>query len=439
MITGHFVDAYEPVIDGVVRVTQSYREYMARTLGPSWVITPSDPKGPAREANVLRYASLPFVPPYRLGISLDPRVRAQIKRIRWDIAHAHSPFSAGELALVAARETGAPLVFTLHTRYAELVRVKYRISPRWAGVMAADSLFQPAPKDRLRTLDLLRSTQHGEEYVVRAAKRKVWNYAAKCACVIVSTPSARDELLSFAEVVGATRAPRIEIVRCGVQALPAHDLDVHARHRLPRVPLLLYVGQLADEKGLPFLLEAVARLRTRTTAFRLLIVGTGNRRAHFERRTRELGIADHCIFTGQISDLGELGAYFRAAALFAFPSRFETQGLVVSEAASVGLCTVGLRGAPGLSDSIRDGVNGFLAEPNVEAYAARLHALLAEPALCRTVGERARSFVRTTEAAAAEVVDLYRDLRGKPAACSSAPSSVVTRLQAAATALDASP
>jgi len=220
--------------------------------------------------------------------------------------------------------------------------------------------------------------------------------------------------LSFAPVAGASQAPRIELVRCGIRALgaPVAGLDVHARHGLPPVPLLLYVGQLADEKGLPFLFQALVQLRQSAVAFRLLLVGEGSRRAHYEREIERLGIQEQCVFVGVIAQPEQLAAYFRAASLFVFPSRFETQGLVVMEAASVGLSTLGLRGAPGVSEQLIDGVNGFLVEPDVSAYAARIASLLADPEQRRQVGERARGLVRTEREAGAEIVELYRDLLG---------------------------
>ncbi len=425
MITGHFVEAFEPLVDGVVRVAQSYREHMERELGPSWVVAPNHRAAPAGEARVLRYGVRPFVAPYRLGFAVDSRVRAQLARVHWDLVHAHSPFSAGQLAVEAARLRGVPVVFSLHTRYAEWARAKYRVAPRWASVVGADAWLQPACADRLHAIDLVRATPNGEEYVTRAVKRNVWRYAARSACVIVSTHAERDELLSFAQVAGGKRPIRIEVIRPGIrpfQPVP-HGFDVRARHGLPNVPLLLYVGQLADEKGLPFLLTAISERRARSFPFRLLIVGDGPRRAHYESLARRLGIADRCVFVGAISDADELGVYYRAASLLLLPSFVETRASVAMEAASVGLCTLGLRGAPGVSELIQDGDTGFLAQPDVTAYATCLTAVLRDTALRTRVGERARQLVRTCDAAAADVVELYRDVRGEVMSRSAPPAS----------------
>ncbi len=425
MITGHFLEAFEPMADGVVRVAQSYREHMERELGPSWVVAPNHPAAPAVEARVLRYGARPFVAPYRLGFAVEPRVRAQLARVSWDLVHAHSPFSAGQLAAFAGRQRGVPVVFSLHTRYAEWARAKYRVAPRWAGVIGADAWLQPACTDRLRAIDLVRATPNGEEYVTRAVKRRVWRYAAGSACVIVSTHAERAELLSYAEVAGGKQLPRIEVIRPGIRPFqPApNSCDVRTRHGLPNLPLLLYVGQLADEKGLPFLLAAIAQRPARNFPFRLLIVGEGPRRAHYESLARRLGIADRCVFVGAISDADELGAYYRAASLLLLPSGVETRASVVMEAASVGLCTLGLRGAPGVSELIQDNDTGFLAEPDVTAYANRLSTVLRDTALRARVGERARQLVRTCDAAAADVVELYRDVRGEGMSRSAPPVS----------------
>ena len=425
MITGHFVEAFEPVADGVVRVVQSYRDYMKRELGPSWVVAPHHPRVPAGESRVLRYGLRPSVAPYRLERGIEPRVRARLASVPWDLVHAHSPFSAGQLAVEAARLRGVPVLFSLHTRYAEWARAKYRATPRWAGIVGADAWLQSVTTDRLRAIDLVRATPEGEAFVMRAVKRRVWRYAASTACVIVPTHAEREELLSFAAIAGGKQSVRVEVIRPGIRAFQplAADFDVRARHALPNLPLLLYVGRLADEKGLPFLLAAIAERRARNFPFRLVIVGEGPRRAHYESLARRLGVAERCVFVGPISNVDELGVYYRAASLLLLPSAVETRASVVMEAASVGLCTLALRGAPAVAELIQDGDTGFLAEPDVTAFATRLTAVLRDSALRRSVGERAYRLLRSCEAAAADVVALYRDVCGEALSRSIAPAS----------------
>ncbi len=425
MITGHFVEAFEPVADGVVRVVQSYRAYMKRELGPSWVVAPRHPGAPAGESRVLRYGLRPSVAPYRLERAIEPRVRAQLASVPWTLVHAHSPFSAGQLAVEAGRLRGVPVLFSLHTRYAEWARAKYRATPRWAGIVGADAWLQSVTTDRLRAIDLVRATVDGEAFVVRAVKRRVWHYAANSACVIVSSHAEREELLSFAAIAGGKQSVRVEVIRPGIRAFQplAADFDVRARHALPNVPLLLYVGRLADEKGLPFLLAAIAERCARHFPFRLLIVGEGPRRAHYESLARRLGIAQRCVFVGSISNADELGVYYRAASLLLLPSSVETRASVVMEAASVGLSTLALRGASVGGELLRDGDTGFLAEPDVTAFATRLTAVLRDSALRGRVGERARQLLRSCDAAAADVVALYRDVCGEAVSRSIAPAS----------------
>jgi 1,2-diacylglycerol 3-alpha-glucosyltransferase len=409
-VIGQFVDAWEPVVDGVVMVARSYHHALGEAGVPARVVTPWCPGG-GEAPDVLRYASLPFAHPYRMGLSFDPVVRRALDALPLAVAHAHSPFSAGELAERSARSRRIPLVFTLHTRYAEWGRHRYRGSPWFASVLGLDAWMQPPTPDRLRLRDLWAVTPDGEAYVTRAVARKVWRFAARCDLVLVSTPSARDELLAAGELVPGSAPPPIRVLRHGVRSLPGPSAaDDELRASLPPEPVLLYVGQLADEKGLPLLLEAAARLAADHVPFHLVLVGEGHRRAAYEARAAELGLGARCTFTGLVADPARLAAWYRAASLFVFPSTFETQGLVVMEAASQARSTLGLRGAPGVSELVTDGLTGTLCDPDPGAFAAAARALLADPGRLRSLGERARRLVRTEADSAREVLALYAEL-----------------------------
>ncbi len=65
---------------------------------------------------------------------------------------------------------------------------------------------------------------------------------------------------------------------------------------------LLYVGELREAKGLPFLLDAFARMRAQGRALRLLMVGSGPDEASLRAATVEMGIADAVAFEPSLAE-----------------------------------------------------------------------------------------------------------------------------------------
>lgn len=76
--------------------------------------------------------------------------------------------------------------------------------------------------------------------------------------------------------------------------------------------------------------------------------------------------------------------------IFAFTSRFEGFGLVLLEAASIGMPAVSFACPCGPRDIITDGVDGYLVEPGDEnALAERLCHLIENESLRRRMGTEA--------------------------------------------------
>jgi glycosyltransferase involved in cell wall biosynthesis len=419
MITGHFVDVDLPVVDGVVRIARAYRELMDRSLGPSWLVAPHFPGAGEPDARKIAFPSIPLRNPYRLGMpALAPGLKKRIDGAGFDIIHSHTPFVAGRLAVSAARSTGKPLVFTLHSRYPDWAVAQYRRDSRWLGLLGLDASLRRPRVHRLRWADLHRVTESGLRLCIEATQRMIWSYCLKADCVLVASEAFRRELLGYADACHprerTVAAPEIRVVRNGIDFPPvaAGAVRVRERHEVPPgLPLFLFVGQLAIEKELGFLLEALGSLAARKQDFRLLLVGQGPDRQLFERRALELGIAEKCRFVGVIADRAELADYYAQADLFLFPSLYETLGLVAMEAASFGLPLVAQKAAPGLSEVFVDQVSACFSERSPEAYGRAVLELVRRPERARALGAEARRAVRRIEQAVAQVVGIYEELR----------------------------
>jgi len=148
--------------------------------------------------------------------------------------------------------------------------------------------------------------------------------------------------------------------------------------------VLLLIGNDWLNKGLTTVLDAMAALSA--LPVRLLVVGNDNPEA-FRRRAAQLGVENRCRWESSKADVLD---FYATADAYVSPSREDSFGLPVAEAMACGLPAITSVSA-GVSDYIRDGVDGFvLREPRDAQALARLVARLqVEPDLCSNVGEAA--------------------------------------------------
>jgi glycosyltransferase involved in cell wall biosynthesis len=156
-------------------------------------------------------------------------------------------------------------------------------------------------------------------------------------------------------------------------------------------PSFLYVGRLKRYKGIGRAIQALALARRRRPDLSLDIAGTGDQRAELERLAARLGLAGAVRFHGFVSEAEKIGLLQRAWANV-FPSPKEGWGITVVEAAACGTPSIA-SDSPGLRDSVRHGVTGFLVpHGDVDALAARMLELAEAPALVASLGAGARRF-----------------------------------------------
>ena len=94
-------------------------------------------------------------------------------------------------------------------------------------------------------------------------------------------------------------------------------------------PVLLFVGNCIEEKGLKFLLDASQELKSSYKNLQLLIVGNGIIKTEMEKK----GVPDHVTFVGSVKNK-DLPGYYSIADVFVLPSFSEGYSLVVREALS---------------------------------------------------------------------------------------------------------
>jgi glycogen synthase len=160
---------------------------------------------------------------------------------------------------------------------------------------------------------------------------------------------------------------------------------------------ILFVGRLERRKGVDVLLDAAEQLLPDQPNVELVVVGKDTEnteigetyRQAFTRRVGDADWAERVRFTGAVSD-DELFQHYADCDVFVAPSRYESFGLVLTEAMAFGKPVVGCR-AGGMQEVVDEGVTGLLAEPgDAVSLTEQLRKLVAEPELRERLGTAAR-------------------------------------------------
>ena len=148
-------------------------------------------------------------------------------------------------------------------------------------------------------------------------------------------------------------------------------------------PAVVHVGRLAAEKNLSLVFTAFEAMRARHPKARLILVGDGPKREHYQRQYPE-----H-VYAGMRRG-EDLAAHYASGDIFLVPSLTETFGNVTVEAMASGLAVVAFDYAAA-RQHMRDGVNGVLVPPgNERVFIERACALIDDPAQTADLGHRAR-------------------------------------------------
>lgn len=154
------------------------------------------------------------------------------------------------------------------------------------------------------------------------------------------------------------------------------------------VPVLLFVGHVSLAKGVDILLRSVASLSPEV-AYKVRIVGTIVDE-ELVGLANELGLQERVVFTG-FKEGEDLALEYSQADIFGFPTRYDTYGVVVHEAASFELPLLVSEKAGAVIPLVEDGISGFCIEDgNVEDFAEKIESLLLDRSLREKLGKGAK-------------------------------------------------
>jgi glycosyltransferase involved in cell wall biosynthesis len=277
-------------------------------------------------------------------------ILAEVRENGGDVIHAHWAIPTGPAAVMAARKLHLPSVITMHGGDVYVNPEQgYDFPTRW--------YVRPALRWTLRHAGALTAiTEDCRQHALRAGAP-----AEHIRLVFNGT-----DLRRFSPAENGNR---------GDERFGPH--------------MVFACRQLFPRKGIRFLLEAGAELKSQFPDLKIVLAGDGFERPELARLAAELGIASDVTFLGWVPNV-ELPQYYRAAAVSVIPSLEEGFGIPAAEAMGCEVAVVA-SDAGGLPEVVENGVTGIVVpRGDAKALAQAIGSLLADPQRRRVMGQAGR-------------------------------------------------
>ena len=372
-------DVYFPRINGVSTAIQTYQQAL-RAHGVEVRLVAPDYGQPCPEAWITRVAARPVPgdPEDRLARwgAMHRAVDEAVVR-GCDLIHVQTPFVAHYAGLAAARRYGLPVIATYHTLFEEYLK-------HYAPLI---------PSSWLR----------------RLARRFSRGQCNALDAVIVPSRAIDERLAAYGVTVP------LHVLPTGISLAAARAdgrADFRARHSITESrPVALFVGRVAHEKNIGFLLDVIDLAREALPDILLLIAGEGPALPSLRQSVADRGLQDSVRFIGYLDRKTALPACYAAADVFVFASRTETQGLVLLEAMAASLPVVALA-AMGSVDILAARRGAIVPEDCPCAFSLALAQVLSDAHWRQCLAEEGRAYAAewSDDLLAGRMADLYRQI-----------------------------
>jgi glycosyltransferase involved in cell wall biosynthesis len=170
---------------------------------------------------------------------------------------------------------------------------------------------------------------------------------------------------------------------------PSDAKNVRAEYGIGDSPMLLFVGRMITQKGIPYLIDSMPLVLKKHPGAKLFLVGRGSLLEGLKSKVASMHLENSVIFSGYMSEEMLKDAY-GTCDLFVLPSVWEVLPIAVLEAMSSGkpvVCT----DAGGDREMVRDGVNGFVVPMrNPVALAEKINMVLSDAEMRSRMGAASR-------------------------------------------------
>jgi 1,2-diacylglycerol 3-alpha-glucosyltransferase len=377
-------DVYFPRVNGVSTSIRTFAEQLQKLGHSVHLIAPDYGVATEDEAWITRVPArnIFFDPEDKLmKYSEVMQLLPMLKNKNFDLVHIHTPFIAHFTGLKIAKKLAVPVLETYHTFFEDYL---HHYLP-WIPKVAAKSLARFISKKQCNQLD----------------------------AVIAPSKPMLDVLRSYGVTTPA------EVIATGLQASSFTEADGDQFRNKYQIPLnkqmLLYVGRVAHEKNIGFLLKVVRRLSVQQPDILLVITGEGPAESSLHEQVRVLGIEKNVRFIGYLDRNTELNACYKAADIFVFASKSETQGLVLLEAMAQGTPVVAIAEL-GTASILIEGQGAHIATEDEIVFAQKINDLVSNPLARNILGEVGRGYALkhwSANAKAEQMLHFYRELQSQ--------------------------
>lgn len=384
MRIGIFTDTYPPYINGVSTSVFMLKKALERLGHQVYVVTLNNESMSYKfdeNDTVVRIPGLPIgIYDYRVTTVYPLRAMNIIRKWKLDVIHSHTEFSVGTFARIISRQFNIPLVHTYHTMYEDYTHY------------ITKGYFDKSSKKIVEYLTLFYCDKTANELIVPTKKTYdlfKQKYDVDKNIHIIPTG--------------------IEIDRFYMENINVDDVN-KVRDSLGLKALsfnILFVGRIAAEKNIDFLLKAQKNILEKNPMVNLIIIGDGPDMDLYKNMAKEFGISDNVIFVGKVP-WDKIPLYYRIADVFATASQTETQGLTVIEAMAASVTPICIDDES-FRNTVIDGLNGRIFKTQKE-YEDIIISLTKDGKTLDTLQKQARinAEVHSSKYYGESVLDVYK-------------------------------
>lgn len=330
MRIGIFTDTYPPYINGVSTSIVSLEKALKAKGHEVYIVTVNSENLTYKyedDDHIIRIPGIPTgIYDYRLTGIYPLRAINKIKKWDLDIIHSHTEFGVGTFARIIAKQFNIPLVHTYHTMYEDYVHY------------ITKGYFDKSSKKLAEYFTKFYCDKTAKELIVPSKKTyDLFKEKYKVNKTIHIVPTGIDVEKFYIE---NQNKKELELLK---KELKFKKDDF----------IITYVGRLAEEKNIEFLINNHTKLNKKC---KLMIVGNGPDLEKFKEMVKKLNLEDRVLFTGAVPHY-EISSYYAISNIFVTASVTETQGLTVIEAMAASIPVVCIDDES-FKDAVIDGLNG---------------------------------------------------------------------------------
>ena len=391
MRVGIFTDTFTPYINGVTTSVLMLKKGLENKGHKVYVISvnPDNMKFSLDSTGtILRIPGIPIgIYDYRLTGIYPLKALKQIKKWHLDIIHSQTEFGVGTFARIVSKQLHIPLVHTYHTMYEDYVHY------------ITHGYFDKTSKKIVEYLTLFYCDKTITELIVPT--KKAW------------------ELFKDKYMVDRN----VHIVPTGIDTdrfKLENNKDFNKEKTRKQFNftkddfIITFVGRIAEEKNIPFLLKNMKELIKKCPNLKLLVIGDGPDLEKYKKYSEKNKITSNTIFAGKVP-WENIPKYYLMSDVFVTASQSETQGLTVIEAMASSLPVVCINDES-FNTTVVDNLNGFIFN-NDKEYKDSIIKLYNDKELLKRLKKGASNTaeMHTVKYFAERVLDVYKiAIKNKP-------------------------